>query len=88
MAEGKKKCLSLSLKRKIVVSDEEEIEKAKKNIENMKEKSIKHSVKSIEESSEESSSTYQCEQSKEIGAEEKENVFSNDVLKGMAFKNL
>ena len=57
-------------------------------IENMKEKSIKHSVKSIEESSEESSSTYQCEQSKEIGAEEEENVFPNDVLKGMAFKNL
>ena len=47
-------------------------------IENMKEKSVKHSVKNTEESSEESSSTYQCEQSKEIGAEEKENVFPND----------
>ena len=47
-------------------------------IENMKEKSVEHST---EESSEESSSTYQCEQSKEIVAEEKENVFLNDVLK-------
>ena len=32
MAEGKKKRLSLSLKRKIVVSDEEEIENAKKPV--------------------------------------------------------
>ena len=56
-------------------------------IENMKEKSVEHSVKTTEESSEESSSTYQCEQSKEIVAEEKENVFLNDVLKGRAFKN-
>ena len=53
----------------------------------MKEKSVEHSVKTTEESSEESSSTYQCEQSKAIVAEEKENVFPNDVLKGMDFKN-
>ena len=32
MAEGKKKRLSISLKRKIVVSDEEENEKAKKPV--------------------------------------------------------